>query len=228
MDKLIKIDKIMPDSNVKDIISFTLSNDIVINLKRNLSIPEVLQFTKDVIEGLVDKENRIFLDEMKSFMIRLYFLFYYTNIDLPTQIEDQYDFVISHSGMINQMMDSVDQNQLSDIISAIVSKENVIKQSFVQYNEQMDILLVGLNNLMFSINQIINDNMDSMKNIDIQQLIQNLSQKNLSESEVINQILEHNKGVKPNRETRRKIDKNKGKAEKVIPINVNNDPVDDQ
>lgn len=164
MEKLVSIDQIRPDINIDEVIPFVLENDVSVELRRCIPIHNVVTMVRDVINTLTDMNSMVYLDEMKSFIIRLHFLLYYINIDIPEDVEEQYRFVVSHAPMINQMIDSVGQNQWNDILSSIIAKElreeknvktnDLLRDSFTKNEleivDEYETIVTGLLSLGFS------------------------------------------------------------------------------
>ena len=68
-------------------------NGIDITIKKTLSLREVINFVKDVVDLCFSKKDEIYLPEVQQFAIKANVLTYYANFKLPKRARSQYQLV---------------------------------------------------------------------------------------------------------------------------------------
>lgn len=91
-----------------------------LTIKRTLSLDEMLTFVEKVVESCYDNDN-VFAPERKDIAIRLSTVVLYSNITLPTTLEEQYDFIY-RTNIYDFICDKINQNQYVTIMRAIHEK----------------------------------------------------------------------------------------------------------
>lgn len=93
-------------------------------IKRTLSLDEMRSFVAKVVESCYDDDNT-FAPERKDIAIRLSTIILYSNITLPTTLDEQYDFAY-RTNIYDLIYDRIDQCQYAVIMRAIHEKiENI-------------------------------------------------------------------------------------------------------
>lgn len=125
-------------------------NGIEINIKKTLSLKEVMTFVGGVTNSCFTTEENIYTPEVKDFAIKYCIIEMYTNITLPANTEKKYD-LIYRSDIIPTVLKHINNEQYCEIIRAIDSKIGSIVQANTeairkQLNE-MHTALESLNSL---------------------------------------------------------------------------------
>lgn len=113
-------------------------NDIDITVKRTLSLSEMLAFVDGVVKSCFTSDYNTYLPEVKEFAIKCSILEMYANFTLPSNIEKRYD-LIYHSNAVDAVIESVDRNQLQEILNAIDDKvDNLAQANIESVNKSMN------------------------------------------------------------------------------------------
>ncbi len=91
---------------------------VEIIVKHNLSLSEVIAFTKSVVEGIMDLKTDDIEYCYKDFVIAINMLSYYTNIRLPDNLEKQYEF-ITNSNIVDKVREKINEVQYWHILDAV-------------------------------------------------------------------------------------------------------------
>lgn len=115
-----KFESSLPSDNI---ISETLSgtDDITIQIKKNLPLQEMLSFVQEVVEACVDVENGDYVPEAYDFAVRVGVLTHYANFAMPSNMEKQY-WLVNVSPAFQQVLDKIDPVQFHEIIRTIDRK----------------------------------------------------------------------------------------------------------
>lgn len=105
------------EENTKDTVSVDF-NGLEICVKRSLSFYEMLSLVRDVVSGCFNDDDGAYIPEVKSFLIRIYVLMHYTNINIPQNIEKKYEFAYK-PGLFEAVIESINRVQFVDICNAI-------------------------------------------------------------------------------------------------------------
>ncbi len=100
---------------------FVTWNGLEITVKPSLSLAEMLNFVSDIVTMCFSDEGE-YLPEVLDFAIRRSVLIYYSNLKLPSNIENQYPMVCD-TDVYEKITESVNTRQLSEII--VAAKEKV-------------------------------------------------------------------------------------------------------
>lgn len=101
----------------------TLENttNIKIQIKKTISLTEMIEFVKEVVESCIDIENAEFIPEAYDFAIREAVLTKYANFELNGSLDKRY-YLLYNTGAFNQVMNHVNNEQFQTIIAAIDRK----------------------------------------------------------------------------------------------------------
>ena len=103
-----------------------------IEIKRRLSLMEVLYFVENVVDVCYQEEDGVFIykPEVQAYAIKHTLVSLYTNIDLSEEDDNDfsvYDF-ITKSDIIDVIMNNIDFEQYNEMIQAIASKIKFINE----------------------------------------------------------------------------------------------------
>lgn len=107
----------------ENIITETLSgaDNVVFQIKRTISLTEMMAFVQDVVESCIDGETGDYIPEAYDFAIRTAVLTHYANFAMPSSLEKQY-WLIYNTSAFQQTINNINEQQFSDIIRAIDRK----------------------------------------------------------------------------------------------------------
>ena len=123
--------------------------DIDITVRKSLTISQMLEFVKSVVEVCFNADTGAYRPEVKAFAIRCAILEYYAGFELPVSVVERYDLVY-HLGyeVLKKVTDCVDQMQLRAMLEAIDEKiEHQAMSNIEAVTVQMNTLIAGLSNL---------------------------------------------------------------------------------
>lgn len=92
--------------------------DVVVKIKYNLSLNEMLQFVENVVSSCVDSESGKYYPEIMWFSIYSSVLTMYANFNLPSNVEKQYD-LIYNTDAVELVMGHINRDQYEEIVNAI-------------------------------------------------------------------------------------------------------------
>ncbi len=98
--------------------SAVLIDNSEIIVKRNLSLTEMIGFVDGVVKSCFREDSNKYMPELKDFALRIGIINFYTNIELPEDSIEQYDF-LTHSDIIDVVLGLIDSVQFSEMINAI-------------------------------------------------------------------------------------------------------------
>lgn len=119
----ISVKKFESALNEENIITETLhgSNNVVMHIKRVLSLTEMVEFVKGVVESCVDAENGEYIPEAYDFAIRVAVLTHYANFTMPSNMEKRY-WLVYNTSAFQQILSHIDERQFNDIVRTIDKK----------------------------------------------------------------------------------------------------------
>lgn len=106
--------------------------DVVIQVRTTLPLEDAMGFVRDIVATCIDDENAEYSPELFDFAVRLYTLMYYANIDLSKDAKKAYQ-ILYNTGIFDQVSESVQAEQLVDLIEAAEKKiehwKNILSSS---------------------------------------------------------------------------------------------------
>lgn len=107
----------------ENVITETLvdTEDVTIQIKKTISLPEMMLFVQEVVEACIDGENGEYIPEAYDFAIRTAVLTHYANFAMPGNLEKQY-WLVYNTRAFQQVMNHINEQQFGDIIRAIDRK----------------------------------------------------------------------------------------------------------
>ena len=107
----------------ENVITETLvdTEDVTIQIKKTISLPEMMLFIREVVEACIDGENGEYIPEAYDFAIRTAVLTHYANFAMPGNLEKQY-WLVYNTKAFQQVMNHINEQQFGDIIRAIDRK----------------------------------------------------------------------------------------------------------
>lgn len=121
--KRVSIAKFETALDKENIMTATLAGteDVVIEIKKTISLYEMTAFVQEVVEACVDSETGEYIPEAYDFAFRVAVLTHYANFAMPSNLEKQYMLVYGTSAF-NQVTGYINMCQLNDIVKSIDRK----------------------------------------------------------------------------------------------------------
>ena len=146
-----------------------------------ISLAEVVQFVDNVIGDCFGESVEEYHPEVKAFSIARYFIHFYTNLRLPTDIAKQYDLIFG-TDILSVVEDHVDYIQKMSINTAIEEKIDML----------LDMNVAALNKQLGKISSAIDEVGNAFGGIDpgdIEKLMQSISEGALDQEKLIGAYL---------------------------------------
>lgn len=118
-------------ANQNDITKLDFS-DYSVNVKKYLSLSEAIAMVETVTEHCIDDETGAFHPEVIDFLIRNSVFTMYTDVELPEDIEERYDFVYRFGELYYNVVRIIDSEQFSAVTDAIKAKIKYIANANVE------------------------------------------------------------------------------------------------
>lgn len=121
--KRVSINKFEQALNTENIITETLvdTEDVTIQIKKTITLPEMMLFVQEVIEACIDGENGEYIPEAYDFAVRSAVLTRYANFAMPANLDKQY-WLVYNTRAFQQVINHINEYQFNDIIRAIDRK----------------------------------------------------------------------------------------------------------
>lgn len=97
------------------------TEDVMLTIKYNLPLKEVLEFVELVVSACIDKENGVYIPEAEQFAIDAATLTLYANLTLPENTEKKYELVYN-TPVLDQVIERINLSQLNTILEIINKK----------------------------------------------------------------------------------------------------------
>ncbi len=95
-------------------------HDVTLEIKKSLSLTEMLEFVSDVVSSVFQDENG-FIPEVADFAIKSNIVLKYTNVSLPDNIEHRYE-ILYNTDLIEFIRGFINAEQLHEIVTSIGKK----------------------------------------------------------------------------------------------------------
>lgn len=110
-------------------------DDVEITVKKTLSLSEMLSFVDGVVNSCFLEESGEYMPEIKHFAIQHGIIEYYTNIELPEDTQEKYDFLM-RSDIIKIISEMIDKEQFMDMMESIDCKIDHISRANISILEK--------------------------------------------------------------------------------------------
>lgn len=161
-------------------------NGIALEVKKVLSLNEMLEFVSNVVESCFSSDTGAYLPEVKDFAMRCAVLEYYGNFSLPENTEYKYELVYG-SDAVMFVMQHVDGYQFNEMMSAIDKKIEHRAQSNIEaLTKQMNDVINGLSEIEKSVSEIFG----GVDNATITKIAEAIAGGSFDESKLVSAFME--------------------------------------
>lgn len=186
-----------------------LEQDIEI---RKQSLQELAEIEYVVMQILLDEDTKSYNAHLYDFVIDIKILEYFTNINLNGyKLEDLYKLLNTDSGkaILKEVKEHIlIKEQIEQLYNNINKQIEYMLNKFNNTNEGLNQFLISANSLIMTLNRLAEVHTQTVENANLVEFVDKLSNiDGLTKKELVDTILEHNKGVKPNRAIRRASNK---------------------
>lgn len=142
-------------------------NGEAIVVKRMLSLKEVIAMVEGVSETCFDQSTGDYHPENKDFAIRHSIFKLYTDVELPDDVEQKYDFVYKCDDLINAILEEVNKQQFNAICRAIDDKiRSMVNANVAEFKRNVDAFTRSVDEIGEKMNEVFEGvSKDDLKNI---------------------------------------------------------------
>lgn len=121
-------------------------NGISIVVKHSLTLRDMLEFVNSVVKSCFGEDGS-YMPEVRDFATRNCIIKYYTNISLPSNVEQRYDLLF-HSTILDEIIPNIDYSQFDKMMRAIKEKTAHLAQANIEaVTKQMNELCASFENM---------------------------------------------------------------------------------
>lgn len=135
--------------------------DIDIEVKYHLTFDEMVDFVDNVVDSCFQDNGETYIPEFKDYMIREQIIFWYTNIELPENIRDRYNFLYG-SDLISRIIDeAINRNEFNNILQAIDLQIDHMRDVYhMQYKQKIDEIYSSITGITDQVAKLYEDMSD--------------------------------------------------------------------
>ena len=164
-------------------------NGLEIEIKKNISLDEMIAFVDDVISICFDANTGTYYPNRKSFTIRAAVIELYTNLSMPDSLQKKYEMVYG-TDLFETILINIDEEQYSDIVRAINDGLKFhTSTGAAAVMRQMNDVMEGFEKLEQNLSGIF----AGVKETDIQKIVRAISDNGLDEEKLMRAYLESKK-----------------------------------
>lgn len=163
-------------------------NGLNIEVKRFLSMEDMILFTDAVCDSCFDYSTGKYRPEVKDFVTRSCILEIYANFDLPENLEERYELVYQ-SDVIPEIMKYISKAQFDAILIAIDNKiDERIDINIARFEKEKEEVLAQASDLLSIIQSIF----DGIDNSTVKRIADSVSNTNIDTDHFIKATVEAN------------------------------------
>ena len=165
---------------------------VQVEVKHHLSLSEMLDLTDYVVNNCFQGENDAYMPQLKDFLFRAGLIQKYTNIELPDNISEQYDFLYQ-SDIISKIIECINPNEIRNILDAIdlrISHEQTVQLD--EYRKKIEEIYSSILEMNRQAEELYKD-MSSDDMADLISALANASNGNVSSEELAKAMMKYKK-----------------------------------
>lgn len=125
-----------------------------IHVKRFLEFQEMMGFVNGVTSGCFAKSDNSYMPEARDFFFRCHIVEYYTNIELPDDLEEKNQLLYG-TNIIETILRNVDMGQFQAIMDAIDKKvTNLVDINVKQINDEAELIYEQISGLYTMLTEV--------------------------------------------------------------------------
>lgn len=156
-------------------------NGLAIEIKRTLSLQEVIHFVEGVVDACFDEETGDYLPEVKDFLIKYFVLEKYANFTMPSNTNNMYDLIYCTDAFVT-VCGYINTEQFSEICAAIDEKLDYKTNASVEaMNKQMATVFNSFEDIEKNLSQLFS----SVDNESLAKLIEALGNGKIDEAKLV-------------------------------------------
>lgn len=177
----------------KDVIDF---HGVKITVLRRIPYTKLCSLVDAVVKSCFDAESGEYIPEVRDFATRLAVASAYTNLELPDNLEEQYDMMYA-TDLMDQVHAAIDHNQLSTLRGSIQKRCEIINDMNRAAIEKEIYDAVGIiGNIADSFEQMF----DGVSREDMKMMIQAIGDHGLNEGKLAEAVVREQNAIREKKE----------------------------
>ena len=176
----------MSESRYNDRTDTIEYNGTQVEVKRHLAYEEAIAFVNTVAKSCFDDAGE-YTPEIKDYVLRYVTLRMYTNIELPDDTSESYEFVYEHEDLLFEIKDVFDESQFHALIDATDEKIRYLIDT--KANNVRD-FLIPIRDAAVSVIDDFKGLFSDIDNEDVKRLVSALANSQLNENEFVKTYME--------------------------------------
>lgn len=162
---------------------------VQVAVKTRLTVDKIIDFVNFVTSNCFQGDE--YMPQLKDFLIRIEIIRMYTNIELPENMSDQYEFVYG-SDLIGQLVDEViNRNEFNNILQAIDCKIAHIEDvSYQEYKSKIDEIYSSITEITNQVSKMYEE-MSTDDLTDMIKVMAGMSDGSVSDEEIARAMLNY-------------------------------------
>ena len=161
-------------------------NGLTIEIKRTLSLQEVISFVEGVADACFDEETGDYLPEVKDFLIKSFVLEKYANFTMPSNSNSMYELIYCTDAFAT-VMNHINTEQFGEIEMAIDDKLDYKTNAGIEaMNKQMATIFSSFEDIEKNLSQLFS----SVDNESVAKLVEALGNGKIDEEKLVKAYLE--------------------------------------
>ncbi len=147
-EKIVPIEKVISPVKIETVTFY----DIDINVKKELGLREVLSFVRTVVDTIIEYATGEFSYNRKDYIIGIATLAFFTDLELPSDIEKQYDLV-TRTNIVSMVVSHINEKQYFHILDSVdeqlrFEEQKILTQSKIELQEYVEQMKTEINELV--------------------------------------------------------------------------------
>lgn len=162
--------------------------DIEVTIKRNLSMPEMMQFVQDVVDMCFTTDGT-YIPEVMDFAIKSGILTYYANFTLPDNLEKQY-WMTYATDAVDMVCKHINMIQLQEMVNGANRKIDHLCDTDVIATKAK---LTELSSAFSKMGEQFSDMFGGVSAEDVQKVVGAIGKNGMDEEKIVSAYLQHMK-----------------------------------
>lgn len=163
---------------------------IQIEVKKILSLEEMLAFIDNVTAACFSDDGTVYAPEMTDFALKVAIVELYTNITLPKDIRKKYD-ILYNTNLVSAIVACVNKDQIDSIVTAIDARISHAADANVEaINRQAKLIMDSFDALQKKLDKLF----DGVETGDIKNITEAISNGRFDEEKMISLLMKQKNG----------------------------------
>ena len=197
MSEDIKFEKRVNFSDIEDAVRDSAQNEVTVDFNgveirvlKTVGLTQLMQMTKYVSGICFDGDTGEYLPELRDFAIRSSVVMWYTDIELPDDVFEQYDILYA-SPLFDCILESIDESQFLEFVAAVEKKlEYIASISVDSSRKKLDEIV----NTFSELSSLLEDLFGGISSDEINNIAEAISNGAFDENKLVEAIVNNNNG----------------------------------